>query len=85
VRGRAITVGVDSLVVGTAHGPVTVLVDDETEFRVPGVDEPSLADVGEGAQVGARGTWNENGSLQATGVAVMASRAGRPERIPAKE
>ena len=85
VHGRAITVGVDSLVVGTARGPVMVLVDDETKLRVPGVYEPSLADVEEGAQVGAWGTWNEDGSLQATGVAVMASRAGGPERIPAKE
>jgi hypothetical protein len=85
VRGRAITIGDNSLVVGTARGPVTVLVNGKTQFRVPGVDEPSLADVEEGAQVGARGAWNEDGSLQATGVALMVGRGERSERIPAKE
>jgi len=74
-RGRAITVGADSLVIGTLHGPVTVLADGETQYRVPGVDDPSLDDIEAGALVGARGAWNEDGALQATGVAVLGDGA----------
>ena len=70
VRGRAIGVSDDGLTVGTPHGPVTVLVDDETQFRVAGVEDAGLDDIEEGAMVGARGTWNEDGSLQATVVVV---------------
>jgi hypothetical protein len=79
VRGRVILVKVkvksevetDQIVLGTLRGPVTVLVDDETQYRVPDVDAPSLDDVTIGAVVGARGTWNEDGTLQATSVAVL--------------
>ena len=71
VRGRVISVGTDSLVIGSQHGPVTVLVDGETQFRVPGVDDPGLDDIETGALAGARGTWSEDGALQATGVAAL--------------
>ncbi|MBL7064171.1 MAG: hypothetical protein ISS49_08200 [Anaerolineae bacterium] len=71
VRGRAISVGTESLVLGTLHGPVTMLVDDETEYRVPGVEDPGLDDIEAGDPVSARGTWNEDGTLQATGVGVL--------------
>ena len=71
VRGRAISIGDDSLVVGTPRGSVTVVVDDGTLFRVAGDEDAGLGDIEEGDMVGARGTWNEDGSLQATGVAVL--------------
>ncbi len=74
VRGRAIRVGTESLVLGTPRGPVTVLVDGETQYRVPGADDPGLDDIEADALVGARGTWNEDGTLQATGMAVLSTR-----------
>lgn len=74
VRGRAIGVGTDRLVLGTLRGPVTVLLDDETRYRVPGVDDPGSDDIEVGASVGVRGVWNENGTLQAVGVAVLDGR-----------
>ncbi len=70
-RGRAISVGSQSLVLGTPQGPVTVLVDGETQYRIPGVEDPGLDDIETGDAVGARGTWNEDGTLQATGVGVL--------------
>ena len=70
VRGRVIRVETDQLVLGTPHGPVTVLVDGETQYRAPDVDDANLDDVTPGVAVGARGTWNEDGTLRATGVAV---------------
>lgn len=77
VRGRVVSVGDDSLVVGSPRGPVTVLVDGETQFRVPGVEEPGLDDVETGALVAVRGTWNEGGTLRALGVAVLNGRGGK--------
>jgi len=65
VRGRVIRVGVDSLLVGSVRGPVTVLVDDETQFHVPGVQDPGLGDFETGVLVGARGVWDEDGVLLA--------------------
>jgi len=71
VGGRAIAVGEDRLVVGTAHGPVTVVVGEETEIRVPGVDSPSLADIHPGDRVMARGRWDEEGNLRAEAIGVV--------------
>ena len=81
VRGRAIGVGTDRLVLGTLRGPVTVLLDDETRYRVPGVDDPGPDDIEVGASVGVWGVWNEDGTLQAAGVAVL---GGGWRRAPAR-
>jgi hypothetical protein len=45
--------------------PVTVLVGDDTRFRVPEVTEPGLEDLKIGASVLVRGRWNEEGQLEA--------------------
>jgi hypothetical protein len=71
VRGWVINVGGGSLVVGTLRGPVTVVVDGDTRCRVPGVDEAGIQDIEAGTVVGVRGTWNDDGTLQAAGVAVL--------------
>ena len=77
VRGRVIRVETDQLVLGMLHGPVTVLVDGDTQYRAPGVDDANLDDVTPGAATTARGTWNEDGTLQATGVTVSDGRQVR--------
>jgi hypothetical protein len=74
VRGRVISVSGDSLVVGTARGSLTVLTDEKTRFRVPGVKDAGLDDIEIGAGVGVLGTWNEDGSLQALVVRVGGSQ-----------
>lgn len=78
VGGRAVRVDADGLVIGTIAGPVAVCVDDETRIHVPGIEHPSLDDVGIGALVGAGGTWNEDGKLQARTLAVAGDREMRP-------
>ena len=82
IRGRATQVGSDQLTVGTAQGPVTVLVGEGTVIRVEGVENPSLADIGVGDPVGVRGQWNEDGTLQAEGIAVLRQR-NRDRQSPA--
>ena len=74
VRGRVASIGKESFVVGTARGPVTVMVDEETRFHVPGVGGAGLGDLEEGVGVNARGTWNDDGTLQALVVRVGESR-----------
>jgi endonuclease YncB( thermonuclease family) len=71
VRGRVIRVEADRFILGTLHGPMTVLVDGETQYRVPGVEASTLADITVGAAVDARGTWGEDGTLQAVGVVML--------------
>lgn len=70
LAGRVTAVGSDQLTVGTMRGPTTVRADGETTFRVPGVENPTLADIQVGNRVLVRGTWNEDGTVQAQGVMV---------------
>ena len=77
VRGRVVSVGSDTIGIGTARGPVTALVDDETTYRIPGVEAPGLNDIEPGAWVVAGGTWTEDGALHA---AVVAVRVGDHRR-----
>ena len=74
VRGRVISIGESSFVVGTARGTVTVLVNEETRFRVPGVEDAGLDDIEAGVGVGVQGTWNEDGTLQAVVVRTVGSK-----------
>jgi len=78
-RGRVISVGADKFVLGTPQGPLTVLVGAETQYRVPNVENPGLDDITAGDALGVRGVWNEDGTLQATGVAVL---EGKPQGAP---
>ncbi len=77
-RGRVISVTADGFLLGTEHGPVTVVVDDETNYRVPDVETPGLDDLTVGSPVGVRGVWSDDGTLQARGVAVGAKPRGAP-------
>jgi hypothetical protein len=63
---------------------VTVLVDDETQFYVPGVEDAGLDDIEAGVMIGARGSWTEDGSLLATGVKVMGERGPFTDRTGVK-
>jgi hypothetical protein len=74
VRGRAIDLGTESLVIGTPHGPLTVRVDEQTRYRLPGVDDAGLGDVEPGDLILAGGTWNEDGTLQAAVLAALDRR-----------
>ncbi|MFN2270634.1 MAG: DUF5666 domain-containing protein [Anaerolineae bacterium] len=74
VRGHVTSIGEGSFVVGTARGPVTVMVDEGTGFHVPGVDDAGFGDLEEGVVVNVRGTWNDDGTLQALFVRVGEGR-----------
>jgi hypothetical protein len=72
VCGRVAGVEPDGLVLETRRrGQVTVRVDEETRYRVRGVDDPGLGDIEVGDPGIVRGTWNEDGSLRANGMMVL--------------
>jgi RNase P/RNase MRP subunit p29 len=71
IRGRVTAVDGERLTLGTARGPLVVLVDEGTSIRVPGVEDPALTDIQVGDPVAARGQWNEDGTLQAQGILVL--------------
>ncbi len=75
-QGWVTSVGGDSLTLGTPRGPLTVRVSAETTLRVAGIEAPTLADIPVGERAGVRGRWNEDGSLQATGVALLDDAEG---------
>ncbi len=77
VRGRVTAVEADRFSLETARGELMVQVDEETQYRFPGVKEPGLGDVEAGAHLAVGGTLNEDGSLQARLVGALPERAQR--------
>jgi hypothetical protein len=84
VAGKLVAVDEDTLTVEVPAGLLaTVRVDDETTYRVRGVEDPGLDDLAVGMRAVARGTLNPDGSLQAQ--VVGAEEAGpRPARLRGK-
>jgi hypothetical protein len=65
VRGEVTAIEGRSLRVSTGAGSVTVHTDENTRFRIPGVNDPGLDDIAVGDHIVAAGRWNKDGSLQA--------------------
>lgn len=63
--GRILSLGDDEFTLGSPHGTVRVLVNDETHYRFPDVDDPGFDDLEVGQQVGVAGLLQEDGSLLA--------------------
>ena len=63
--GRILSLGDAEFTLGSPHGTVRVLVNDETHYRFPGVDDPSFDDLEVGQQVGVAGLLQEDGALLA--------------------
>jgi hypothetical protein len=64
-----------TLTVETRRGEQTVLADENTRFRIPGVENPSLKDIKVSDRVIALGRRNEDGDFIAK--VVGASKGGR--------
>jgi hypothetical protein len=69
LRGEVTAVSDEGFTLHTRQGDeVTVIVNDDTRYRMPEINEPSLADVQEGMVAVVRGTLNEDGTFIAQGV-----------------
>jgi hypothetical protein len=68
----AIDLGAGSLTVATPRGDVTVVVDENTGYRVPGVEDPGLEDIAVGDRIAALGHYDrEEGVFVARGIGVL--------------
>lgn len=74
LTGEVTAIEGTTLAVQTAGGTVNVLTDEDTVFRVPGVEEPGLDDVKVGDRIVAGGTWESESSFHAIGVGVVGER-----------
>ena len=68
-----------TLTVETWHGEQIVLTDEDTRFRIPGVENPSLEDIEVGDRVIVLGRRNEDGELVARVVGVPKGNRLSPE------
>jgi RNase P/RNase MRP subunit p29 len=71
VRGRVLAIEDLTLRVRTSLGERLVITDEETRFRIPGIEEPSITDISAGDPVLALGRPAEEGNLLARMVAVV--------------
>jgi exosome complex RNA-binding protein Csl4 len=69
--GKVTKVHGKTLEVENRRGTFEVLTDDETLFRIPGVEEPSIKDVEVGDVVAGKVVQQEDGTLLATAIAVL--------------
>lgn len=60
-----------ALTINTNKGPVVVLTDENTRYRVPGVEEPTLDDIHVGDQVGVIAVSQGESGLLAKGIGVL--------------
>ncbi|TEU12763.1 MAG: hypothetical protein E3J21_20250 [Anaerolineales bacterium] len=70
VRGDVTAIGDMTLTVETRQGKKTILIVENTRFRIPGVEDPSLEDIKEGDRIIALGRRNEDGDFVARVVGV---------------
>ena len=70
-RGQVTAIQDSAITVNRPDGPTTVVTDDHTRFRVPGVENPTLADVHVGDLVGVLAFGQEDGTILAKAVAVL--------------
>jgi len=71
VKGRIEAKAESGFTLSTPHGEITVSVDANTHYRVPGVEQATLADLQVGDTVLVLGRRNEAGELLARLVAVL--------------
>jgi hypothetical protein len=86
VRGEVTAVQADGFTLDTQRGELSVQVDDQTRFRLPGVEDPGLTcpggqcqgnDLSVGDKVVVGGARNEYGSLLARIVGIIPERPQR--------
>jgi hypothetical protein len=82
LRGQVVAVERDTLLVNTPSGEErTVIVDEDTRLRIPGVADPSLADVDVGDHVAAWGALSEDGDLLARVMIVVPAEMAQRRNV----
>lgn len=71
LRGQVSAIAGTALTVKTPEGTLTFQTDDHTRYRVPGVENPTLANVQVGDLVGILAFGQPDGTLLARGIGVL--------------
>jgi RNase P/RNase MRP subunit p29 len=79
VGGEVTAIEGTTLTVKTRQGEKTILTDENTRFRIPGVENPSLEDIKVGDRIIALGHRHEDGDFMARVVGVPKGRGLSPE------
>jgi RNase P/RNase MRP subunit p29 len=79
VGGEVTAIEGTTLTVKTRQGEKTILTDENTRFRIPGVENPSLEDIKVGDRIIALGRRHEDGDFMARVVGVPKGRGLLPE------
>ena len=75
IRGEVAAVSDSGFTLNTLNGrTAAVTVTETTRYRIPGIQNPSLADIKAGMVVQARGTWNSDNTAFAAQNVVAATR-----------
>ncbi len=77
LAGRATAPGDRGFMLRTPRGRVPVHTGERTRFRVPGVEDPSVADLAEGDLVAVRGVERRTGPVRASFVVVLPEGVAR--------
>lgn len=81
IRGIVTAKEGTTLAVQTPDRNVTVLTNDETKFRIPGVENPTVDDIQVDDRILAAGLFNDEGQLLAKAVAALPHDIPRPTVI----
>ncbi len=74
-HGWVIAIHDEGFTLTTRRGEITLLVDENTRFRIPGVRDPGLDDLSVGDHVGVAGLRTADGTLLARFVVLIPRRA----------
>ncbi len=80
VRGRVTAVSPPDIAVLAQQGPVVITTDQDTDLRVPGVEDPSVVDISVGDTIVAGGVRHE-GENHASVITVVPPRSYRAVRL----
>jgi hypothetical protein len=91
IHGQVVAIEAPGLTVRTPAGEQTLLTNENTRYRVPGVQEPSLSDIHVDDHIAAKVEPQEDGSLLALTIGVVTkqdlrrhTRRGRVEAVEAR-
>jgi hypothetical protein len=74
LRGEVTAIETDGFRLETRQGELSIRVDNQTRFRIPGAKEPGLNDLSVGTKALVAGFWNDDGSVLAKIVAALPQR-----------
>lgn len=80
VRGRVAAIQDTTLTLDTDQGSITILSDEHTRYRIPGVEDPGLDDIQVGDFVLAVVQRDASGHFLAKGIGVLRDRPDRGDR-----